>query len=534
MLPSKRLWSNTYAQLSTNWHTYNDQVALYEYNKGQITYKELLRDCSTVSQKLISELKFKDGPSRVSFLVPRNRNYIQALFGVFHSGNVAVPLCADHPPETLRYYIQNSDSDIVIASKQSVDVIHQALKGEDAKRGLVLIEDLLKDQIQEPHSLKTSPDDVDALIIYTSGTTGPPKGVVLTHGNLRAQAQAMIQVWDWSNQDSLLHVLPLHHVHGITNCLLTPLSIGANVTMLEKFDPEHVWQYLLQKEETKPNLFMAVPTIYSKLIQNFPKQYNPQEIKGVLQSKIRLMVSGSAALPVPVLEKWKMLTGHTLLERYGMTEIGMALTNPLEESKRISGSVGRPFPGVSARIVDISSNQKDRILAESDWQKFKVYFSDKEESSGELQIKGPNVFKTYFGNPEASSKEFTEDGWFKTGDTAFMDQSGVFQILGRTSVDIIKSGGYKISALDVERVLLGHPKIKDVAVIGIPNEEYGQVLAAIVVLDDLDTNLNEISDWLSNKLPKYSVPRIWKPMEALPRNTMGKVNKKELVKSYLQ
>ncbi|XP_059081517.1 malonate--CoA ligase ACSF3, mitochondrial-like [Tigriopus californicus] len=534
--PSKRLWWSTYAQLSSQWHTYSNKVALCESNNAQVTYSELVRDCTAVSQKLKAELKTKHGPSRISFLVPRNRSFVQALFGIFHSGNVAVPLCSDHPSEMLRYYIQNSESDLVIASHQSVDVIHQALKGNGSKRGVVLIEDLLKDGTKEPQPMETCLDDDDALIIYTSGTTGPPKGVVLTHGNLKAQTEAMIQVWDWSPQDSLLHVLPLHHVHGITNCLLTPLSVGASLTMLEKFNPQQVWRFLLQQEERKPNLFMAVPTIYSKLIQTRPRGSNPDEIQTILRSKIRLMVSGSAALPVPVLEKWKSLTGHTLLERYGMTEIGMALTNPLEEWKRIPGSVGRPFPGVSARIVDISSNQSDIVLSESDRRKFKVNHRDKEESSGELQIKGPNVFKEYFGNAEATAKEFTHDGWFKTGDTAFMDRSGVFRILGRTSVDIIKSGGYKISALDIERVLLGHPDIKDVAVIGIPDEEYGQVVTALVVLDDTHKNINltEISDWMSTKLPKYSVPRIWKSLQTLPRNTMGKVNKKELLKLHLK
>ncbi|TRY67889.1 hypothetical protein TCAL_05174, partial [Tigriopus californicus] len=516
------------ATLQAQWHTYSNKVALCESNNAQVTYSELVRDCTAVSQKLKAELKTKHGPSRISFLVPRNRSFVQALFGIFHSGNVAVPLCSDHPSEMLRYYIQNSESDLVIASHQSVDVIHQALKGNGSKRGVVLIEDLLKDGTKEPQPMETCLDDDDALIIYTSGTTGPPKGVVLTHGNLKAQTEAMIQ-------DSLLHVLPLHHVHGITNCLLTPLSVGASLTMLEKFNPQQVWRFLLQQEERKPNLFMAVPTIYSKLIQTRPRGSNPDEIQTILRSKIRLMVSGSAALPVPVLEKWKSLTGHTLLERYGMTEIGMALTNPLEEWKRIPGSVGRPFPGVSARIVDISSNQSDIVLSESDRRKFKVNHRDKEESSGELQIKGPNVFKEYFGNAEATAKEFTHDGWFKTGDTAFMDRSGVFRILGRTSVDIIKSGGYKISALDIERVLLGHPDIKDVAVIGIPDEEYGQVVTALVVLDDTHKNINltEISDWMSTKLPKYSVPRIWKSLQTLPRNTMGKVNKKELMSSHL-
>jgi len=307
------------------------------------------------------------------------------------------------------------------------------------------------------------------MILYTSGTTGLPQGVVLSHGNLDSQAGCLIHAWKWAPHDTLLHMLPLHHTHGIVNCLLCPLTVGASVRMLARFEAGAVFDSIINK---KVNLVMAVPTIYAKLLQHAEKEGLSSHTITEASKDIRLMVSGSAALPTPVLEKWKELTGHTLLERYGMTEIGMALSNPLDGT-RTPGAVGSPLPGVKARIVRWTDSESGYgVLAEGDSSSVSVDISEE----GELLISGPNVFQEYLNKPEATKKEFTEDGWFKTGDTAKVE-NGIFKILGRTSVDIIKSGGYKISALDVERILLTHQNIQDIAVVGVEDLTWGQKVA---------------------------------------------------------
>ncbi len=247
--------------------------------------------------------------------------------------------------------------------------------------------------------------------------------------------------------------------------------------MLPHFDPKLTMDHLLSGAV---NVFMAVPTIYAKLlsyIKNNPS-IKENDLRAKLTSNLRLMVSGSAALPQPVFEEWQSLTGHTLLERYGMTEIGMALTNSYK-GQRKAGFVGHPFPKVEARIKDATNGQ---VLVQGDAISIETSKLNSESSdlSGDLEVRGPNVFKCYYNRPEATSKEFTSDGWFKTGDTAqFVEQS--FKILGRSSVDIIKSGGYKISALHVERLLFAHPDIATVAVLGIEDPVWGQKVAAVIV-----------------------------------------------------
>jgi malonyl-CoA/methylmalonyl-CoA synthetase len=223
------------------------------------------------------------------------------------------------------------------------------------------------------------------------------------------------------------------------------------------------------------------------------------------------MVSGSAALPVSVMEKWFSISGHYLLERYGMTEIGMAISNPYLGERR-AGYIGMPLKGVEVRLCD----EADRVLPS--------------DQPGEIQIKGENVFKEYWGKPEATAKAFTQDGWFKTGDFAVVED-GYFKILGRDSIDIIKSGGYKISALEIEEVLRKYPGIKDCGVIGIPNEEWGELVVAALVTEK-PVDIDRLHTWMREQMPAYKMPRKYLIVADLPRNTMGKVTKNELKKLF--
>ena len=304
-----------------------------------------------------------------------------------------------------------------------------------------------------------------ALMIYTSGTTSRPKGCVTTHHNIAFQAECLVKAWQLTASDLLIHVLPLHHVHGIINALTAILLSGGTVEMYPKFDTKTTWERWQDKGTS--TTFMAVPTIYSRLVDYFDNNIRgtgrePAARAGA--NALRLLISGSAALPTPIRNRFAEITGHILLERYGMTEIGMGISCGLDPNKRPDGSVGWPLPGVGVRLVD----QESGIVIDS------------ADEDGMIEIKGHNVFLEYWKQSAQTAKEFTRDGWFKTGDIARRDRTGAYFIQGRESVDVIKSGGYKISALEVERTMLTLESIQEVVVVGVTDEEWGQRVAAMV------------------------------------------------------
>ena len=495
--------------------SYGDKVAVID-SHGSHSYSQLYR--SSLELSGILRRRSVSREDRVAVLTGNTGQYVRAQWAVWMSGGVCVPLCKSHPGSTLSYYLRDSGARLILVSPDLQDVVSDL--GVDVH---VMDPDVALSSQEEsgtaPESFSSSSP---AMILYTSGTTGSPKGVVLSHANLRSQTDCLVTAWSWSSDDSLLHVLPLHHTHGIVNCLLCPLSVGATVHMLPTFCPRTTWELLTRGEI---NLFMAVPTIYSKLLAHHEAAglSVPETVSGC--SRLRLMVSGSAALAVPVLERWREVTGQELLERYGMTEIGMALSQPLA-GHRVPGTVGTPLPGVEARLVSWSPEGVSTTLAEADHSSV----SSPNSEAGELLVRGPNVFAEYHNRPEATRKEFTEDGWFRTGDTAKLED-GVFRILGRTSVDIIKSGGYKISALDVETVLITHPDIQELAVVGVEDETWGQRVAAVIVVrDGGDISLDQLRVWCGDKMPKYWTPTELRTLREMPRNAMGKINKKQLIK----
>jgi malonyl-CoA/methylmalonyl-CoA synthetase len=318
----------------------------------------------------------------------------------------------------------------------------------------------------EPAELPDIASERRAMILYTSGTTSRPKGVVTTHTNITAQIMSLVEAWEWSADDRIVLFLPLHHVHGIINVVSCALWSGATCEMMPRFDANAVWDRIASGGVT---LFMAVPTIYVKLIAAWDAA-SPERRAALSQAcaKLRLMVSGSAALPVSTLERWKEISGHTLLERYGMTEIGMALSNPLR-GQRVPGSVGKPLPSVEVQLV----GENGKSVAPG--------------TPGEIEVRGPSVFAEYWGKPDATRNAFRE-GWFRTGDTAVIE-NGVYRILGRTNIDILKTGGHKISALEIEEALREHPAVAECAVVGIPDPEWGERVAAAVVLKGGDLSI---------------------------------------------
>ena len=347
--------------------------------------------------------------------------------------------------------------------------------------------------------------------IYTSGTTGGPKGVVTTHANVRAQIETLVDAWEWQAQYRALLVLPLHHVHGIINVLSCALWSGASVEMMPRFEAEEVWDRFVRSPLT---LFMAVPTIYSRLAAAWDAADRGLQREWTdACHQLRLMVSGSAALPITLFERWREISGQTLLERYGMTEIGMALSNPLH-GKRVPGHVGIPLPGIEVQRVDAEGA-----------------CLEKPEEPGEIEVRGPGVFAEYFRRPAETKKAFRQ-GWFRTGDVAVVEE-GSYRILGRQSGDISKTGGYKISALEIEEVLRRHPAISECAVVGIEDEDWGErVAAAAVLATGAEIRLEELRPWCKQRLAPYKIPTLLLEVADLPRNAMGKVTKPEVKRLF--
>ncbi len=375
--------------------------------EGAFTYDDLLDASARVATALLNGADDLL-EARVAFIAPPGWHYVAAQWGIWRAGGIAVPLALSHPAAELEYVIQDADAAVVLAHSEMAERVRPIAERE-GRRFLTTDEALQA----EPGSLPAVEEGRRAMMIYTSGTTGRPKGVVTTHEGLRAQVTGLIEAWEWSAADHILLVLPLHHVHGIVNVLTCALWAGATCEMLPKFDADAVWSRI---EEGDLTLFMAVPTIYHRLIAAW-EQAPPERQRRMSEgcARMRLMVSGSAALPVSTLERWQQISGHTLLERYGMTEIGMALSNPLRGERR-PGYVGVPLPGVEVRLVDEEGREVEP------------------GTPGEIEVRGPNVFREYWRRPEATAEAFREGGWFRTGDVAVVEEGD--------------SKGYRIDAND--------------------------------------------------------------------------------------
>ena len=436
--------------------------------------------------------------SVVATVCPAGRWWLAGTYGAWRAGAVLLPLEASHPPAELRHPVTDSAVTHVLCTAESAELANELAAFTNAQvvdiRAAVATENSV--------TLPELSDDNDAMIVYTSGTTGLPKGVVHTHRSLGAQCAAMVEAWAWTSADRIVCVLPLHHVHGLVNVTFTSLSVGATLETPGHFDALETWERLASGDIT---IFMAVPTIYSRLVRAWSDADDATKARWSEQAaSLRLMVSGSAALPVSTLEQWREISGHVLLERYGMTELGMALGNTLD--RRVPGYVGWPFPGVEVRIV----NEAGVDVVDGD--------------VGELLVRGTQVFNRYLNRPDATVESFV-DGWFRTGDVAQQTPDG-YRLLGRASVDIIKSGGEKVSALEIEEVFRTHPAIADCAVVGLPDDEWGERVAIAWLADSADRPTDaEFRAWGKERLAPAKVPFAYLCIDELPRNPMGKVTK---------
>ncbi|HKF05238.1 MAG TPA: acyl-CoA synthetase [Candidatus Sulfotelmatobacter sp.] len=485
---------------------YRERTAIVDV-KATFTYTELLQTSSTVAAALLGgreDLR----EERIAFAVTPGFAWVATLWGIWRAGGVAVPLPLSSPTPELEYFIDDSGASTLVGDVLALPLLSQFARSRDIRA--LAYDELCTCQAEHPHVGLNLGNERRAMILYTSGTSSRPKGVVTTHANVAAQIRSLVNAWEWSAEDRILLCLPLHHVHGIINVVSCALWAGATCQMLPRFDANAVWDCIAGGNLT---LFMAVPTIYTKLIATWDAaSAERREVLSRGCAGIRLMVSGSAALPVSTLLRWKEISGHTLLERYGMTEIGMALSNPLH-GDRVPGSVGKPLPDVEVQLV-----AEDGKLVPPG-------------TAGEIEVGGPGVFTEYWGQPEATRSAF-RDGWFRTGDTAVVE-NGVYRILGRTSSDILKTGGHKVSALEIEEVLRQHPAVAECAVVGVPDAEWGERVAAAVVLNERQMlDLPSLRSWALKLLAVHKVPSRLLVLNALPRNAMGKVVKPSVVELF--
>ena len=426
------------------------------------------------------------GADRVAVLATPSASTVLAITGCLIAGVPFVPVPADVGVAERRHML--TDSGV------------QAWLGPEPEdlEGLAHIPVRL--HARSWHRYPEPSPDAMAMIIYTSGTTGLPKGVQLSRRAIAADLDALAEAWQWTADDVLVHGLPLFHVHGLVLGLLGSLRIGNRFVHTGKPTPAG---YAKACAESSGSLFFAVPTVWSRVVADgsAAEALRPA----------RLLVSGSAPLPVPVFDRLSQLTGHQPIERYGASESLITISTRADGERR-AGWVGLPVAGVQTRLLD-----DDDSPAPHDG-----------ETVGRLQVRGPMMFDGYLNRPEATAEAFDADGWYRTGDVAVVDGGGMHRIVGRESVDLIKSGGYRIGAGEIETSLLGHPGVQEAAVVGLPDEDLGQRIVAFVV-GSSGLDADELINYVAQELSIHKRPREVRLVDALPRNAMGKVLKKQLL-----
>lgn len=505
--------SNLYTVLSDHFLATPEQVAL-QTPDSQWTYAQLHEAVGQMANWLAG-LKLPEG-ARVAAQVEKSPEALFLYLATVRAGYTYLPLNTAYRQNEMAYFVGNAEPAVVVCDPANLSWV-QALAGErhvvtlDANGQGSLMAQLpgLPSVFED---VAVADDDL-AAILYTSGTTGRSKGAMLTHRNLISNAQTLHQYWGWSADDTLLHMLPIFHIHGLFVACHGALMAGARMIWLPKLDVEAALCYLPDS-----TLMMGVPTYYVRLLAD--SRFDQEVAR-----HMRLFVSGSAPLLLETFESFEARIGQPILERYGMSETGMLTSNPYlaSEGPRIGSTVGKPLPGVTVRVVD----DQGQACAIGD--------------IGHVQVKGPNVFAGYWRMPEKTREEFTADGWFKTGDLGRwggQTPQGVpipddyLSIVGR-SKDLIISGGYNVYPKEIESVIDDMAGVTESAVIGVPHADFGEAVVAVVVpAADTTLDLDAMTAALKTQLANYKVPKQIHVVTALPRNTMGKVQKNVLREQY--
>jgi malonyl-CoA/methylmalonyl-CoA synthetase len=465
-----------------------ERVAL-RFGARSLTYARLAAAAGAVAARV-------RGAGRVAVWATPELETAVGAVGVLLAGLPLVPLNPKSGEKELGHILADSAPDVVLAAPgaQLPPVLqHLARFDVDADAEGALPED---------RAGEADP----ALVVYTSGTTGPPKGAVLPRRAVASTLDALADAWQWTDADELVHGLPLFHVHGLVLGILGPLRRGGGVRHLGRFTPEGVARELA----SGATMLFGVPTMYHRIAEALPG--DPELAKALAGA--RLLVSGSAALPVHDHERIAAATGRRVIERYGMTETLMN-TSVRADGEARAGTVGVPLPGVELRLV------------EEDGSAITAYDG---ETVGEIQVRGPNLFTEYLNRPDATAAVFTADGFFRTGDMAVREPDGYVRIVGRKATDLIKSGGYKIGAGEIENALLEHPGVREAAVTGEPDPDLGERIVAWIVPADPQAppGLEELAAHVARRLSPHKRPRVVHHLDALPRNDMGKIMKRAL------
>jgi malonyl-CoA/methylmalonyl-CoA synthetase len=448
--------------------------------------------------------------SRVAAHVDKSVEALILYLATLRAGLVYLPLNIAYQSLELAYFIKDAEPAVLVCSERNFGWISKLAFLANTEYVFTLNDDrtgtLLDRAAQFPREHMVAIRNVDdvAAIIYTSGTTGRSKGAMLSHGNLLSNARVLHHYWDWRQEDVLLHALPIFHVHGLFVAIHGALLSGSKMIWCAQFSGQSVLRLLSQA-----TVFMGVPTLYVRLLSE--PALSAQTVRGM-----RLFISGSAPLLPSTFAQWQHRTGHTILERYGMSETAMLTSNPCrpEDGKRIAGTVGRPLDGVKLRLCDAAGQS--------------VFPG----AVGSIQVKGLNIFSGYWRMPEKTAEEFTEDGFFKTGDVGSLNEQGYLTIVGR-SKDLIISGGYNVYPAEVEYVINSLAGVAESAVVGIPDADFGEVSVAVVVAKpDAVLDGASILSQLKTLLANYKIPKRCDVIAELPRNAMGKVQKNTLRTQY--
>ena len=503
---------NLYAALRAAFPDDLDSIAVEADQGLHYSWRDLDR-ASAMLANLLSSLQLPEG-ARVAVQVEKSVEAMLLYLATLRAGLVFLPLNTAYQSAEMAYFIGNAEPAVVVCTGANFGWVSKLAFQAGTRHVFTLNEDRTGSLLtraahcaDQQAVVPRAPDDL-AAILYTSGTTGRSKGAMLTHGNLLSNAQVLKTSWGWRSAaeggDVLIHALPIFHVHGLFVAIHAALLNGSKMIWLAKFDPRQVLAAM-----PRATVFMGVPTLYVRLLAE--PGLNAEVARGM-----RLFIAGSAPLLIETFTEWQRRTGHTILERYGMSETVMLTSNPYlaSDGDRRGGTVGRPLPGVRLRVVD----EQGQPVAVGD--------------IGGIEVAGPNVFKGYWRMPEKTAEEFSADGFFKTGDVGRIDATGYVTIVGR-SKDLIISGGYNVYPAEIEACINELAGVAESAVIGVPHADFGEVgLALVIAKAGAVPDPAAILASLKTQLANFKVPKQCLLVEALPRNAMGKVQKNLLRQHY--
>ena len=493
--------ANLYRLLHDHFAEHSEQQCLVIPDGSVVHYDELDAASARFAHALVAA--GSQVGDRVAVQVEKCWEALALYLGCLRAGLVFLPLNTGYQKSELGYFFADAEPRVVVCRPES-EAMMGALRREAAVLTLGSSTGTLLERAagcaESFETVTSKPDDV-AAILYTSGTTGRAKGAMLTHRNLGSNALALVDAWGFTRGDVLLHALPIYHVHGLFVAVHCALLSGCRMLWLAKFDAPDVRALL-----PRATVMMGVPTYYTRLLAD--PDFGARDCRSM-----RLFVSGSAPLLPETFDAFRERTGHTILERYGMSETGMNTSNPLK-GERLSGTVGPPLPGVSVRVVDALGQPCAA------------------DTIGAIQVKGPNVFAGYWRMPDKTREEFTADGWFRTGDMGELLPNGYLRIVGRTK-DLIITGGLNVYPKEVEEKIDALPGVAESAVIGVPDADFGEAVNAVVVPRAGESlREDDVIAALKAEIASFKVPKRVFFVEALPRNAMGKVQKNVLRERY--